>query len=142
MTLHVHSARISTRDPDRLDITRKSATPEGRIFAPSWTILRPALDARAMAKRAPADEAEAIEAAAWEAYVPAFLEEMRASYRRNRRAWEALLARERVVLVCYCVDPAHCHRAILRTRILPALGAVDAGEAFPIASAGVPGDDA
>lgn len=48
--------------------------------------------------------------------------------RSKRPAWENLLARERVVLVCYCLDAERCHRWLLRTRILPALGAVDGGE--------------
>lgn len=48
--------------------------------------------------------------------------------RSRRHLWTPLLARERIVLVCYCTVPEHCHRFLLRTRILPALGAVDGGE--------------
>lgn len=144
--LQVYTARISSRDPDRFDVTRKSGGEEGTPFAPSWAILRPALDARREADRlgegarnaarlghgaASRDlrrQAVALDAEAWSAYVPAYLAEMRTSYRANRAAWERLLARRRVVLVCYCTDSEHCHRAILRSRILPALGAVDRGE--------------
>ena len=73
-------------------------------------------------------EARELELAAWRVYVPAFLEEMRASYRRHRVAWERLLARDRVVLACACKAPERCHRTILATAILPKLGAVYAGE--------------
>ena len=50
MTLRVHTARVSYGGADRLDITRKSAPPEGIAFAPSWAILRPALDALTLAR--------------------------------------------------------------------------------------------
>lgn len=145
MTLRAYTARISSRDPDRFDVTRKSGGPQGEPFAPSWAILRPALDARRRAERlmddahalthsldgnpyALANEADRIEAEAWAAYEPAFLDQMRRSYRAHRPAWDALLARPRVVLVCYCVDHTRCHRTILARDILPTLGAVYEGE--------------
>lgn len=131
MTLHVYSARISYRGEDRLDVTRKSGQ-EGLFLAPSWKILRPAIAARKRAAALAMEDAIvpalAERKVAWDRYVPAYLEEMRASYRRELAAWNALLARERVVLVCYCVDAEHCHRYLLRTQILPKLGAVDGGE--------------
>lgn len=137
MTLSVFTARISSRDPDRLDITRKSGGHDGIAFAPSWSILSPALSARAkvialrLAPGSPMHEdADRIEAEAWSAYVPAYVSEMRVSYRRDRATWDALLARERAVLACYCVDPAHCHRTIL-AGILGKLGAVVGGEVAP-----------
>lgn len=146
MTLHVHTARISYSGPDRFDITRKSGGSEGVIFAPSWNILRPALDARQKATRlreiadalpgivrevyrnGTLQNAYDIERRAWAQYEPAYLAEMRESYRVNRQAWNALLARERVVLVCYCVDSERCHRTLLGQRILTAFGAVYEGE--------------
>ena len=67
-----------------------------------------------------------IEAAVWQTYVQGYLAEMRLSYQRERAKWDALLGLSRVVLVCDC--PSHCHRTILRERILPKLGAVDCGE--------------
>ena len=131
VTLHVQSARINYSGPDRLDCTRKSGT-EGLFLAPSWKILRPALAgiarARLLAGAGPHFDASCIEPDAWADYVPAYLAEMRRSYVDNRAAWTALLSLERVVLCCYCTDPEHYHRALLRGRILPALGAVDEGE--------------
>ena len=143
MTLQVYAARLGTRDPDRLDITRKSAKGDGLAFAPSWAILRPALDARAvhdMTMRniegidtpiaASMREAEAARwADAWDTYRAAYVAEMRQRYRHDRRPWDRLLARERVVLMCYCSDAEHCHRRVLGETILPALGAVWCGEA-------------
>ena len=150
MTLTVHTARVSYDGTDRLDVTRKSAGPDGIVFAPSWAILRPALDLLSVARsmRAAADHAgatkpddavlaescaemtraaEAIETGAWALYVEAYRSEMRESYRTQRAAWRALLARESVTLVCYCADPARCHRTLL-AGILAKLGSTDAGE--------------
>jgi hypothetical protein len=150
VTLTVHTARVSYGGADRLDVTRKSAGPDGIAFAPSWAILRPALDAlrcaevmRAAADVAPfsgadpvryAEGAEAMRRAAdavrdstWALYVEAYRSEMRESYRTQRAAWDALLARESVTLVCYCTDAARCHRTLL-AGILAKLGATVAGE--------------
>lgn len=147
-TLRVWTARVSYRGADRLDITRKSAGPAGLPFAPSWAILRPALDARnraapllarakdpacPMAEAADADqEAWAIEVEAWERYVPAFEAEMRASWQANRAAWDALLLRREVTLCCYCSAwpgsaELHCHRRLCAS-LLVKCGAVDMGE--------------
>lgn len=133
MTLTVHTARVSYDGADRLDITRKSAGPDGIVFAPSWAILGPALKAREVADWLlkaslwEREAAERIEREAWEAYVPAYIAEMRESYRTHRAAWDALLARESVTLVCYCTDPERCHRTLL-AGILAKLGATVAGE--------------
>lgn len=147
MTLTVCSSRIGTRDSDALDITRKGNHPQGVIFAPSETILRPALRAREEADklRREADDltiaptgserlallaqADRIESEMWTWYEPVYTEEMRVSYKANRRAWQAILAKSRVVLLCYCAKAVlpHCHRVALRC-IFVKLGAVDGGE--------------
>lgn len=54
--------------------------------------------------------------------------EMRRSYRHYRQAWDLLLSWPRVVLLCMCTDPEHCHRTVLGREILPRLGARYAGE--------------
>ena len=117
--LVVHTARISSSDPDRLDVTRKSGSELGKTFAPSWALLRPFLTRRAEGLLTPGD---------WEDYVVRYTDEMRASYRQHGAAWASLLGRERVVLVCFCVDPLQCHRTVLGRDILPKLGAAFAGE--------------
>jgi uncharacterized protein YeaO (DUF488 family) len=101
----VHTARITYRGADRLDITRKSAGPDGLPFAPSWAILSPVLKLRRAGQTLGPD--------LWAWYCDAYREEMRLSYRRNRAAWAALLARPEVTLCCYCTDSARCHRTLL-----------------------------
>jgi hypothetical protein len=148
MPVQVLTSRLSYVGPDRLDITRKTGDRYGLPFAPSWAILNPALRARREAEyldvRAEVHaknklgvtlefvrwilESLRIEDAAWERYRPAFVAEMRSSYRDDRAAWDALLARDRVVLCCFCKYAHRCHRFLLRTEILPKLGAVDGGE--------------
>ena len=147
MSLAVFTARVSSRDTDRFDVTRKSGGPQGEPFAPSWAILRPALDARKEAERMHTMVIRAAEKATggkldrqskedglamlvaplWAAYVPAYRLEMLASYRAHRAAWEALLARPRVVLCCYCGSSTWCHRRLL-AGYLAKLGATDGGE--------------
>ena len=153
MSVLVHTARIGRRDlnPDNvIDVSRKSARPDGLAFAPSWNILRPALAARVEAKTA-RDEAAAfrrrgvetlaakyeahadkLERDVWAAYVKAFAAEMRASYDRERLVWERLLARDHVTLLCYCSEkdgaPERCHRTLLARDILPKYGATFMGE--------------
>ena len=140
MSLTVYTARIGYVGLDALDITRKSAIGDGQVFAPSWSILNPALDARRRAADASKlfwsslaadDEGPAILAAAWAVYVPAYVAEMRASYRAHRPAWERLLGEVLLTLTCYCVDPERCHRVLLARDILPKLGATYAGERPP-----------
>lgn len=127
----IYTARITYRGADRLDITRKGGDPVGLIFAPSWAILGPALAARkraeAMRQAGDAAGADAVEQAAWDAYVPAYTVEMRGSCRRCPAAWKALRARQEVTLCCYCTDPARCHRTLL-AGFLGRMGAEVLGE--------------
>ena len=153
MSVVVHTARISYRGGDRLDITRKSGR-EGIVFAPSWSLLGPVLRARRALELKLLEErelAESIERGdggeaglptvvfeldvmqrewldAWARYVAGFLDEMRASYRAHRAAWDALLSRSEVTLCCYCTDAQHCHRTLLGSHVLPRLGATWGGE--------------
>jgi uncharacterized protein YeaO (DUF488 family) len=106
MTLQVFTARIDYPGPGRLDITRKSGN---AAFAPSWEIIL-------TAKRG---------LLPWPDYVVEYTAQMRRSYRETRAEWEALLGGQRVVLCCFCVAPAQCHRTIL-ARILGETKAFDA----------------
>jgi len=134
MTLRVHTARVSYGGPDRFDVTRKSGGPEGTPFAPSWSILNHVIDLYKKAKsfRATGDDgvADAMEDSAWREYAPRYVEEMRLSYRTEWPAWEALLARDEVTLVCYCTNAERCHRRLL-AEILVKLKAVYEGERTP-----------
>lgn len=120
MTLRVHTARISYLGPDRLDVTRRSAGDDGIAVAPSGRILWPM-------KQLEWNHGLAAVASAWPRYVADYTAEMRTSYRENRAAWDALLARDEVTLVCYCASPDYCHRTVL-AEILAKLGAGVVGE--------------
>lgn len=120
VTLNVWTSRITYRGADRLDVTRKSAGPEGLSFAPSWAILRPMLELRR------SDDPHA-ELRAWPQYVADYTAEMRTSYRDHRPSWDVLLAKSEVTLLCYCTDADHCHRTVL-AEILGKLGAEVHGE--------------
>ena len=115
----VWTARITYAGPHRLDITRKSGTGLGAMFAPSWGLLSPIL---AMRKRGDHAGVEA----AWPRYVELYKHEMRECWRAHRATWAELRSVPRV-LVCYCTDPARCHRRVL-AEILARLGAADRGE--------------
>ncbi|MFI5297254.1 MAG: DUF488 family protein [Polyangiales bacterium] len=149
MPLQVYTARIACDDPDRFDITRKSGGEAGEPFAPSWKTLGPVLRLRQEQQKLEVDASDALRAKhaeeakaltqraraaareverAWVRYIDDYTAEMRLSYRARRAAWNALLARERVVLVCYCTEPERCHRTLLGKNILPKLGAVFLGE--------------
>ena len=141
--LQVYTARVDYDGPDRLDIThsglckaRDAGQPfPGAPWVPPWAILEPALEARKQAaaarKAGRAEEARLVEDAAWEAYEPLYVAAMRESYKVNRGAWDALLARSVVTAVCYCApahgEPLRCHRRLL-AGILVKLGAEDMGE--------------
>lgn len=132
--LQLYTARLGAyRAADGLDITRMNKDPIGVAFAPSWDILQPALHARQRARdtreagelaareqpaaaaylraRA-AQEAEEIEAAAWKVYEPAYVEEMRASWREHQSVWLEVARRAEVTLLCACTDTARCHRTV------------------------------
>ena len=113
--LRVYTAQIGKyHGADALDITIKSAPPEGRPFAPDrWDMVLGAKRGRL----------------SQDAYHAYYLDLMRGSYRQHREEWADLLARDEVTLLCYCTPTVpFCHRHILAREILPALGARYSGE--------------
>lgn len=116
MTVRVWTARISTRDPDALDVTRKTGV---AAFAPSWKILGPMIAIRRAGRKASDEE--------WKEYARAYFGEMQINRRAQPAPWVDLLARERTVLTCYCTNPNRCHRTLLG-RYLEKLGATFYGE--------------
>lgn len=123
MSLSVWTSRVDLlgRDPDAVDVSRAGAVKKplgpGVAFAPSWDLLQPFVMAR-----------RAREPVSFADYAARYRREMLVSYERHRGAWEALLARPRAVLCCYCTDPAECHRTLLARDYLPRLGAIYCGE--------------
>lgn len=122
INLQAFTAFASYGGDDRIDVTRKSGGEEGDPFAPSWDLLRPFLELRRAGALTPDHHA---------VYREAYLAEMRRSFERKRAAWDQLLSYDEATLVCYCPDPAFCHRTILAKEILPRLGAVYRGERPP-----------
>ena len=113
--LRVYTAQMGKYcGADALDITIKSAPPEGRPFAPDrWDMVLGAKRGRL----------------SQDAYRTYYLDLMRASHRQHREAWADVLARDEVTLLCYCAPTVpFCHRHILAREILPALGARYCGE--------------
>jgi hypothetical protein len=113
--LRVYTAQIGKyQGADALDITIKSAAPEGHPFAPDrWDMVLGVKRGHISA----------------DAYRTYYLALMRASYRQHQQEWTKLLARNQVTLLCYCsAATPFCHRHILSRDILPALGALYCGE--------------
>jgi hypothetical protein len=125
----------------------------GEPFAPSSSLLRPALEARRQleAKEAEAyaltparlgreptpeeeerflavvSETERRDIDDWTRYTEGFKAEMRRSYRVNAIGWGWLLTLPRIVLSCQCARADRCHRSIL-AEALGKLGATVGGE--------------
>lgn len=118
MALIVYTARMSRswkEDPDALDVTIKSGRGFGAVFAPNdWEMVMGV-------KRGTVPTG---------VYRNWYLGMLRCSYRQERAQWEALLARERTVLLCYCHPEQFCHRQIL-AEVLTKLGADYRGEILP-----------
>ena len=113
--LRIYTAQIGRyHGANALDITIKSAPPEGRPFAPDrWDMVLGAKRGRVSA----------------DAYRDYYLKLMRTSYRQHPQAWTVLLARNEVTLLCYCTAATpFCHRHILARDIRPVLGARYCGE--------------
>lgn len=92
--LRVFTAQYRYAGPDRLDITVKGRHDLGKQFAPTWDMVWGYKQGRLSQ------------------------EEYTARYRFllnsvEKPRWEELLARRRVVLVCFCQAGAFCHRLLL-----------------------------
>ncbi len=106
---------------DQLIVTRYLINdPLGVLFAPSKGILDRALAARKRGEL----EGE------WPVFKEAYLREMRQFYKTNRKAFQTVLRRSEVTLLCFCPDPAFCHRTLL-AGIMQKLGAEVRGEREP-----------
>lgn len=110
---------MAYRGQDRIDVTRKGGSP----FGPSWKLLSGALATR---------RAGLEDAAAWDRYREAYLEEMRAIRRATPEIFRSIM--KSCTLVCYCTHKSarqpvtevlRCHRIILATEILPKICEVD-----------------
>ena len=99
------------KGPYGLDVTVKGQDPLGKFFAPTWDIVMGH-------KKGLISDAK---------YTSVYHDLMLKSYRDHRDVWENLLAREYLVLLCYCRPGKFCHRHIL-AEYLGKLGAEVIGE--------------
>ena len=119
--LQVYTSLISYDGPDRLNITRKSGDGLGSVFAPTWALIMPVHEAKRRGSMPPD---------VWQRYVEGYTKLMLRSEQLQPASWAELLARERIVLCCYCHDTVFCHRRVLAT-ILAQRGSIDHGEVSP-----------
>jgi len=106
--LEVYTANTDYIDPDELDVTVKTGNP---TFAPTWDMVRMYKDG---------ELSKAL-------YTSIYEDLMVKSYWDNPEEWKALLAKDRVVLKCYCRPYTFCHRTLLGN-ILQRMGATFKGE--------------
>lgn len=95
-----------------LDITVRSASGDGRAFTPTWDMVL-------SYKNGTLSE---------DGYKKAYDALMRESYRNSQAVWNRLLARDKVVLMCYCKPGAFCHRLLLTDMLRRNWGASYCGE--------------
>lgn len=104
-----HKGHAGYHGRDAVDVTRSARPAYGGAFAPSKDL---SSEWERRKREARGDETRL--RMLWSWYEPLFIEEMRASYTRNRAAWRAMLAREGdVTLCCYCATSHRCHRRTL-----------------------------
>jgi hypothetical protein len=115
MSLQVYTAQIKytnlyeiKNNPDCLDVTIKSGS---KIFAPTWGMVMGHKNLRLTDDQ----------------YKDMYYKLMRQSYKINRKEWDELLAKDKIILMCYCYNGSFCHRYLLRD-ILVKLGAEDKKE--------------
>lgn len=99
--MNIYTARMGYRGDDRLDITSRTQDLLGKPLAPPWSLVEPMIALR---------RANRLTEAKWREYLVQYRRVLRASYRVNRAAWEALLLLPEVTLLCFCADPQRCHR--------------------------------
>lgn len=129
------------------DLRLSGAPSLGAVFAPTYNLLRPALEAREKANTLAANrriaEAIATDNSAWKTYVNGsngkngFLTQMDASRRRYGAIWGLIAAQPSVVFACFCSRPSwwpsgeewphHCHRFLV-AKEFEKMGGVGRGE--------------
>ena len=107
--LTVYTASMNYKgSKESLDVTVKSGE---EVFAPTWEMVMKTKQGKM----------------SWEEYKAQYYEMMRKSYEDNFERWQEILAREELVLLCYCKSPGRCHRRLL-AEMLEEAGANYEGE--------------
>ena len=94
--MKLYTATVNYLGPEKVDVTAKSATEDGKIFAPTWKLVH-------KFKEGTID---------WQKFEELYREEIEESWNKNRENWEIFLKRENAVICCYCNNKM-CHRYIL-----------------------------
>jgi len=105
--MKLYTAQYKYVGNDQLDITVKGKDPIGRCFTPTWKMVMGSIS--------------------WDEYKAMYRELMQKSYRENLGAWNDILGRDEVTLVCFCASGTDCHRYLL-AGYLEKLGAEYMGE--------------
>lgn len=111
----IYTANIVFNGADRLDITangvdtarNKGLPAPGSCLAPSGGLLSWALK-----QIYEYGDSEDTRRCLWPEYSRRYIEEVRDTYRKDKKPFEALLRRSSLVLVCYCKDASYCHRRL------------------------------
>jgi uncharacterized protein YeaO (DUF488 family) len=120
-----YTARINYSGADRLDITAAGQHPIGKIFAPTWEIVKMWQNAKKLTEKTGDPR---ILAKAEDYYREQYKEQMRASIHNNGGTWIQVLSQPTVTFVCYCPSGTFCHRYQLMEILTKELGAIYIGE--------------
>ncbi len=94
-----------------LDVTIKSQSRIGTLFAPTWNMVWDYKN----------------KVISEEQYTNLYLDHMRQSYKLNKDVWDKILSRNEIIFLCYCHKGNFCHR-ILLAKIFKKLGGTYEGE--------------
>jgi len=92
----VYTAQYRYPGENRLDITVKGKDPIGKVFAPTWDMVK--------AFKKTGNE---------QAYIHAYHQLILKSFQYNKVIWNQVLAMDKVVFVCFCPSDGFCHRFLL-----------------------------
>ncbi len=93
----IATARVSYKGADRLDITLRSALPEGRCLAPDdWNMVNGVKDGTI----------------SWEDYSTYYRTLIWERYMADPTPFLYILLRPSMTLCCYCTDHEQCHRTL------------------------------
>lgn len=116
MALQVYTSIVGRyTGADALDITHKSATGPGIVFAPSTRLLR---------RYHPRWGGTFV----WNSYLSEYIKELESRVALDRTSVDQVLALKTVTLLCYCKDVKVCHRIAAAHWLVEYGGAVYLGE--------------
>lgn len=119
-----YTGQYTYRGDDRLDITVAGQHPLGKVFAPTWELVK-------MWQKAKKDSIKfnnpKILLDAQDYYTKQYRLMMYDSLRNNSGVWLQVLSQPVVTFVCFCPKGGFCHRYILMD-ILTELGAMYIGD--------------